>query len=417
MPIINQSNAPRKKQMSDYLTEHAVLLGDNNSVEVPVKGRSTTITMPSASDYYTVLKTDEASLASNNGSANIRIAFHVMSTSYHQTGTLDLHASRNNDVISYELHTTDSSPIYKMRILAPKTSPDSQIELQWAVDDATDKISLSVLESDVVYTVYESPTVSTYNSNYHYCTDAITPAPGWHVMSGDLEVEELHGKADEAWNTISGDGYSAGEASYMGTLLAVASDGKLWKLRGSAKSTFKLPLTAGVSPMSQTAGTSAAVLDYTKRNLSLSVLTDATTQGAAFSIANRTSAGAATSAWTVGDSVFIEGSIDSNGYFVPSGYIRNVMLPGYTFICIGRVHMTGYWTPMMQNLTAYTLDTDGKIVKVDGAPTGGMDVTYSATQTSGTEIGKLTINGTATTLYAPESELETTSITLLDWED
>lgn len=417
MPIINQSNAPRKKQMSEYLTEHAVMLGDDNSVEVPVKGRAATITMPSTSDYYTVLKTDEASLVSNNGSANIRIAFHTISTSNRQAGILDLHASRNNSVITYELHTSRTSPIYKMRILAPKTDPDSQIELQWAVSDATNQISLSVLESDVAYTVYESPTVSTYNSNYHYCTDAITPASGYHIMSGDLEVDELHGKADEAWNTISGDGYSAGEASYEGTLLAVASDGKLWKLRGSAKSTFKLPLTAGVSPVSQTAGTSTAVLDYSERELDLNVLTNATTQGTAFSIANRTSAGAATSAWTVGDSVFVEGSIDSNGYFVPSGYIRNVMLPGYTFICIGRVHKTGYWTPMMQNLTAYTLDTDGKIVKVDGAPTGGTDVTYTATQTSGTKIGELTINGTATTLYAPESSLEMSDVCLLDWED
>lgn len=417
MPIINQSNAPRKKQMSEYLTEHAVMLGDDNSVEVPVKGRAATITMPSTSDYYTVLKTDKASLASNNGTANMRIAFHVMATSDRQTGILDLHAARNNDEISYELHVSGTSPIYKMRILVPKTDPDSQIELQWAVLDATGQITLSVLESDVAYTVYESPTVSTYNSNYHYCTDAITPDSGYHIMSGDLEVDELHGKADEAWNTISGDGYSAGEASYYGTLLAVASDGKLWKLRGSAKSTFKLPLTAGVSPVSQTAGTSSAVLDYSERNLSLGVLTNATTQGAAFSIANRTSAGAATSAWTVGDSVFVEGNIDSNGYFVPSGYIRNVMLPGYTSICIGRVHKTGYWTPMMQNLTAYTLDTDGKIVKVDGAPTGGTDVTYTATQTSGAEIGKLTINGTATTLYAPELSLEMNDVTLLDWED
>lgn len=172
----------------------------------------------------------------------------------------------------------------------------------------------------------------------------------------------VNGSAGSVWDTISNDRWYFGEAMVGGSMVAVASDGLAWKV-GNTNKAFKMPMVIG-----RVTGTFAVTSTYHRANwqwrgIALTELTNATTQGRAFTLP---------SSYTWNDYLYLRGSLD-NGYFKPDGTIGTSMTAGYTWVLFGRVDRANQTSGTPTQFTylggehnALTLDEDGYISHING---------------------------------------------------
>lgn len=194
------------------------------------------------------------------------------------------------------------------------------------------------------------------------------------------------GTAGSVWDTLRNDRYVFGESAVVGSIMALASDGYMYKLRNGANKEFKLPLHLGRSTgkFTYTAGSPATLTNYAQvtwnvRSLGYSDLTNASMQGTAFTVPKLT-------AGQYGQTLYVTGSLSSGGNFVPDGNITLSMVNGKTNIPIGRIDRSNTAlnaVPTLFTLTgygqnAYTLDSNGILTHIDGKQVKDTNTTYSA---------------------------------------
>lgn len=469
MPITNVSNALRRPQVHEYIRDNAVMLNENKTIDYAVNGATYEITLASSS-FVKVIEISADAFKANGYTARMKFAYRTTgdNTSIRHSGTAEITWAWNNIefIINNNCPSTGAnSGIYSMRVLAPiftatnnvyapKSTSYAGCTVSWRAYNTTSrKIELTILESDVPYTVNISPaTADGYASTYQTVAEMTIGNTNSHFNSNSWSGS-VNGGAGNSWDTLYNDRYCLGEAFVYGSLMGVASDGKLWKLRNTAKE-FPLPLIGGLGPTAYGVGSTYVKLALTQRGLALSVFTTASMQTTAFTVANISSSGSATTAWTIGDPVFLQGTLNSNGNWVSTGVVTNTMSPGYTYIKIGKVDWyndnTNYsaqgWTVQMQYMTAYTLNSSGVIThidgkqvndttystattssnglmsssdksKLDGIYANATNVTYTNKVTDGSVIGTININGVANNVYSPTNNLKSESHILYCWEE
>lgn len=207
------------------------------------------------------------------------------------------------------------------------------------------------------------------------------------------------GTAGTAWDSFRNDRYLFGESAVAGSIMAKASDGRMYKLRNGANKEFTLPLHLGrctgtftyngsVSPPTLT---NYAQIMWNARGVAYTELTNTSMQTTAFTVPTLTSN-------DFGKTLYITGTLLSNGNFKPDGNITLAMVNDKTNIPIGRIDranvalntvptqftITGY------SQTAYTLDSNGILTHIDGKEI--KDTTYSSltAASSGTAVSLVT---------------------------
>ncbi len=410
--------------------------------DTALRGASYTVTLASSS-YVKVLEISPEAFKANGYTAHIKFAFRTTTdnATIRHAGVAEYTWVWNNVeyIINNNLLTVDAgSGIYAMRALAPRFVTTGDVyapkspsyagcTLSWRAYNTTSrKIELTILEADVPYTINTTPTAADGYSDTYQTYVEVTPGHANLNYQSNTGNNSVNGSAGAAWDTFYHDRCCAGENYTYGSIMGVATDGKLWKIRNTSKA-FPLPLVGGLGHATYYTTSTYPLLRLSMRGVALSVFTLASMQTTAFTVENT---------WAIGDPVFLQGTLDTEGNFVSTGKVTNTMAPGYTYIKIGKVDWcndkTNYaaqgWTVQMQYMTAYTLDSNGNITHIDGKKV--CDTTYSAATTSanglmsaadkiklngiqagaaavsvtqaltyGTKIGTITINGTGTDLY------------------
>ena len=171
------------------------------------------------------------------------------------------------------------------------------------------------------------------------------------------------GWSNATWDTLSNDRFKYGEAVVDGSLVAVGTDGLTWKIRSGKE--LRLPLVGGRSTGTYAVNGTYGRLNWSIRGRELNELTNATMQGSAFTVPT----------WAIGNTIYLRGNIGSGGGFIADGTITNAMTnPSsgtYTYIPIGYVEKTNnnnavYMTIYMREVNAFTIDTNGRVVSVNG---------------------------------------------------
>lgn len=235
------------------------------------------------------------------------------------------------------------------------TSNPPEIQLQ-QVSALARTVKATILESSGDVVLMDNLTTVGNTTNRNNRTYDVNNTVGIFDSVGYVQNS---GWASGAWDTNDNDRFKFGEAVVAGSLVAIASDGLAWKIRNTAKE-FRLPLVGGRATGTFAANASYGRVSWSRRGLPLTNLTDATLQGSAFSVPT----------WAIGNTIYMRGSL-SNGNFKPDGTLSNAMANGYTWIPIGRVEKVNndtatYFTSFMQDCSAYTLDSNGKLTHIDG---------------------------------------------------
>ena len=223
---------------------------------------------------------------------------------------------------------------------------------------------LSTLGSDPGTTNYNVWTPELGRYNYFWSSNKINAN-----ITGSCD-----GIAGSTWDSLRNDRYMFGESAIAGSIMAMASDGRMYKLRNGANKVFTLPLHCGrctgtftyndsVSPPTLT---NYAQIMWNMRSQGYSELTNASMQGSAFTVPTLT-------AGQYGLPLYVTGSL-SNGGFVPDGNIVTAMVNSKTNIQIGRIDRANTASNAVPSLftitgyaqTAYTLDANGKLTHIDG---------------------------------------------------
>lgn len=182
------------------------------------------------------------------------------------------------------------------------------------------------------------------------------------------------GTSGSTWDALRNDRYIFGETAVSGSLMAKASDGRMYHLRNGANKEFTLPLHLGRCTGTFTYNGSAnpptlsnyAQVMWNMRGMAYGELINTSMQGSAFTVPTLTSA-------DFGKTLYVTGSL-SNGNFKPDGNITLAMVKSKTNIPIGRIDrannalntVPNQFTVTGYSQTAYTLDANGRLTHIDG---------------------------------------------------
>ena len=165
------------------------------------------------------------------------------------------------------------------------------------------------------------------------------------------------------WDTNTNDRFKYGEAVVAGSLVAVGTDGLTWKIRSGKE--LRMPLVGGRSTATYAVNGNYGALNWSVRGIALTDLTNATMQGTAFTVPT----------WEIGNTIYLRGNIGSGGGFVADGTITNAITNPSSgtiaYVPIGFVEKTNnnnavYMSLFMRELNVFVIDTNGRIVSVNG---------------------------------------------------
>ena len=217
-------------------------------------------------------------------------------------------------------------------------------------------IKATIIESSGEVVLMDNLTTPGNATNRNSYTYDVNNWVGIYDNAGYINTS---GWANGAYDTLENDRFKYGEAVVAGSIVAMGSDGLTWKLRNTSKE-FRLPLVGGRATGTFAINGNWGRLAWTRRDIPLTELTNATTQGTAFTVPT----------WAIGDTIYARGSL-SNGNFKPDGTLSNTMANGYTWIPLGKVekrdnnNVTSF-SIFMMDVSAYTLDANGKLTYIDG---------------------------------------------------
>lgn len=355
-----------------------------------------TLTSPASTSYLTLVSVNNYS-----GNAGIRLRMTTGGNNGYKSLVLNcVWAGTSAPVVVIEnsMYTSNNCIRY-FRATAPKTITDTTAppEIHIAQVSALARTYVvEVLESfggAQVMSSLSTATLDTAKSNNRI--QDVNNYIGHYDNTGYIGTANF---SNGGFNTQDCDRFSYGEAVVAGSLVALGSDGKVWKLRNTAKS-FRLPLFGGRATGTFSVNQNWGRLSFTKRGIALSELTNTSMQTTAFTVPT----------WAIGDEIFLRGSLDTDGNFKPDGTIAKSMAAGYTWVPIGFVEKTDsatatYFTLVMDGVSAYTLDSSGKLTGINGKLV--KDTTYSAMSVSEGKTGTATTSRTMRADYLKQMVLE-----------
>ena len=309
--------------------------------------------------YKQVISISASDYVANNRSAHLKLRFKCWSTTNvhvrHEFVAEVIFSGANPEF--YIVNSTSNaaantnSGIYKFRILAPKSDSYGPSVDIGGYDTAVRQFSMDVLECDIPYTVDTTPNVDVYNSsryNYAQCD----PGRYNYLFSSNAHTGDFTGRGGSSWDSLFNDRFKAGEALVAANLVAVASDGLLYKV--ITKKAYKLPMSMGRCTGTFAANATYAQYGWSIRGINVSELTGS---------AN----GFTLPKLAIGDYLYFRGRLDGNGNFVPDGIITTSPTAGYTSVLFGRMdHDTTHFSVIGHMTRAYTLDSNGKLTHIDG---------------------------------------------------
>ena len=264
-------------------------------------------------------------------------------------------------------------------------------------------IKATILERSGEVVLMDNLTTAGNTTNRNNSTYDVNNTIGIYDNTGYVQNS---GWASGAWDRLDNDRYLYGEACVNTSLVARASDGKVWKLSHNDKE-FLLPLDIG-----SCTGTFAVNANWGRvcrsiRGLGWANFTNTTTQSTAFTVPTLTVS-------DYGKTVYLVGTL-SNGNFKSNRTISLSMdVPSsgsLTYVPIGKIdHMSENvasavptsWTLDTYNANAYTIDSSGKLTHINGKeiknPVASVNGKTGAVVLAASDVGAQPA-GTYLTLY------------------
>lgn len=323
-------------------------------------GKHYTVTINST-DYKQMIAISAADYIANGRGAHMKIACvckSTVNTSVRHAFIADIMwAGMYPDgmILNCLPSTNANSGVYTLRVLAPKSdSYGCSVDVR-GYDANARIVDLAILESDVPYTVTLNPVTNIYNSSHYNYWQFNTGQYNQMVFSNDV-ANNITGRSNSTWDSLINDRFRFGESVVAGNIVAIASDNLTYKLVNTSVA-FRLPIK-----MVSVSGTYTTTSNYgsgyhTVRGVALTILS-----GQGLSVP---------SSYSIGDSLYLVGTLDSDGNFVSDATVSTSMVKGKTNIRFGKVEWLNSTTPTHYSFdafgtNAYTLDANGKLTHIDG---------------------------------------------------
>lgn len=343
-------------------------------------GKKTALTSYTDSTVCTLFTIAQADYQANGYNAYIKFRFKSGTSATNQeSGECYVVFAKNSATIRYWTgeSSATSLPISGLYAYYPNSTSLATKNCYIAMNSSAYSIpfEIEVLEADIDYTLATTlaPFTDTTDMTFQYVSIGLGTeySGGWTgLMQGNISGQS--GMANYSYYSLGlQENYAlSGESLSITSLCALSSDGKSYKVNNGT-SKFTLPIDMFIPYIDHNANQTVEKFKYRGQiSYSISYLTNASYQGRAFTIPTLTSA-------DYNKTLYIRGSIDSDGLFVPDGNITVTMSAGYTFIPFGRVIATSngdaptYFALDCLNSDAYTLDSGGKLTHINGKQIDG----------------------------------------------